>query len=230
MTPTPWRRVDFYRHSVSLARALLGAVLVRQLADGRRIAGRIVETEAYRATDAAAHSFRGRTDRNAAMFLEGGHAYVYFIYGMHYCVNVVSEAAGAGAAVLIRALEPLEGVDLMRARRGAVPDRQLCRGPANLCKALGIDLALNGCDLLASPGELYLEPGTPIPANRVGRSARIGVGGDAAAKARRWRFFERGNPCVSGAAALNGATFRPVSAAAPTVAPEPARARATRSS
>lgn len=209
-----WNREHFRQGSVPLAQRLLGAVLVRRLPDGRRLAGRIVETEAYRATDAASHSFRGRTNRNAAMFLDGGHAYVYFIYGMHYCVNVVSEPADTGAAVLIRALEPLEGLDVMRANRGPVSDRQLCRGPANVCKALGIDLALNGCDLLAQAGVLQLEAGVATPARAVGRSPRIGISGDALTKARRWRFFVRNNPCVSGAAALNGTALKPESARA----------------
>lgn len=202
-------RADFCQRTERLARRLLGAILVRRLPDGRRIAGRIVETEAYRATDAASHSFRGHTERNAAMFLDGGHAYVYFIYGMHYCVNVVSEPAGSGAAVLIRAIEPVEGLDLMRANRGSVAAHQLGRGPANLCKAMGIDAALNGCDLLAQTSALQLESGAPLAAGAVGRSARIGIGGDAAAKSRLWRFFERGNPCVSGTSAVNRAASRP---------------------
>jgi DNA-3-methyladenine glycosylase len=220
MMPLAWNRAYFCQKTAPLARGLLGAILVRRLPDGRRMAGRIVETEAYRATDAASHSFRGHTERNAAMFLDGGHAYVYFIYGMHYCVNVVSEPAGSGAAVLIRAIEPLEGLGLMRANRGSVATHQLCRGPANLCKAMGIDAALNGCDLLAPTGLLQLEPGAPVAAGAMGRSPRIGIGGDAAAKSRPWRFFERGNPCVSGTSAVNRTARRPT----------PDRARAARSS
>jgi DNA-3-methyladenine glycosylase len=220
MMPLAWSRAYFCQKTVPLARGLLGAILVRRLPDGRRMAGRIVETEAYRATDAASHSFRGQTTRNAAMFLDGGHAYVYFIYGLHYCVNVVSEPASNGAAVLIRAIEPLEGLDLMRANRGAVASYQLCRGPANVCKALGIDGALNGCDLLDPKGALQLEPGAPVAAGVVGRSPRIGIGGDVATRSRQWRFFERGNPCVSGSSAINRAAPRPT----------PERARAARTS
>ena len=196
-------RSFFARDAASVARDLLGLTLVRIDADGRRLSGRIVETEAYSEDDAAAHSFRGRTPRNAPMFLSGGHAYVYFIYGMHFCFNVVAEADGAGAAALIRALEPLEGATLMRARRGEQPDYALCRGPANLCKAMDIGRAHNGSDLLDPGGELHIEAGMAIPDNQVIATPRIGITGDARALAAQWRFCIAGSTSVSGLRRMN---------------------------
>lgn len=172
--------------------------LVRIDAGGTRLSGRIVETEAYREDDAAAHSYRGRTPRNAPMFLSGGHAYVYFIYGMHFCFNVVAEAEGAGAAVLIRALEPLEGVALMLARRGDTSINALCRGPANLCKALAIGRAQNGLDLLDPACDMRIETAAAIPDPQVRATPRIGVSGDERALAAPWRFHLAGNASVSG--------------------------------
>lgn len=191
-------RSFFARDAVAVARELLGMTLVRIDAGGARLSGRIVETEAYREDDAAAHSFRGRTPRNAPMFLSGGHAYVYFVYGMHFCFNVVAEVEGAGAAVLIRALEPLEGMPLMRARRGNLPDPALCRGPANLCKAMAIGRAQSGIDLLKPGSELRLETGARIPDNQVVTTPRIGIRGDAHALEAPWRFLAAGSASVSG--------------------------------
>lgn len=149
---------SFYRRdAVTVARALLGQRLVH-VAGGARTAGVIVETEAYLGrVDKAAHSYRGRTRRNASMFAEGGHAYVYFIYGMHFCMNVVAGPEDDPVAVLLRALEPVEGLDLMHARRPAAKrDRDLCSGPGKLCQALGIDRALDGEDLVESD-RLFIE-------------------------------------------------------------------------
>src|SRR6478752_6935252 len=131
---------DFYaRNPVAVAQDLVGATL---LVDG--VGGPIVETEAYAHDDPASHSFRGRTPRNAAMFGPPGRAYVYLVYGMHWCFNVVSAPEGAGQAVLVRALEPLEGLELMRRRRSRTDERELCRGPGRLTQALGITRAHDG--------------------------------------------------------------------------------------
>jgi DNA-3-methyladenine glycosylase len=159
-----------------VARGLLGARLVHVCAEGRT-AGRIVETEAYLAAgDQASHSRSGPTARNASMFLAAGHAYVYRIYGMHHCFNVVTGSAGEGQAVLIRALEPLEGLDLMRVRRGRDSARELCSGPAKLVSALGITAAHDGLDL--TRGELRVEfPGSSGSEVLVG--PRVGITRDA---------------------------------------------------
>jgi len=182
--------------TLALARALIGCVLVRDCPDGRT-AGRIVETEAYLFDDPASHSYRGQSARNASMFLDPFHAYVYIIYGTSFCVNVTSEERGHGAAVLIRALEPLEGLELMEARRKTAAIRDLARGPGRLCQAMAIDRRLDGIHLLKSR-ELWLaRPSGPV---RVGRSRRIGI---TKAAERPLRFFERGNRFVSGPRALS---------------------------
>ncbi len=183
--------------TADLARALIGCALVRDCPDGRT-AGRIVETEAYVLGDPASHAFRGPSKRNASMFLAPFHAYVYKIYGTSFCVNVTSETKGQGAAVLIRALEPLEGLGFMEERRGTTRMRDLCRGPGRLCQALSIDLDLDGADLLAGSG-LWLAA-SPATAKRVGTSPRIGI---TKAADRLLRFYERGNPFVSGPKALS---------------------------
>jgi DNA-3-methyladenine glycosylase len=175
----------------ALARALVGVVLVRTK-DGVRTSGRIVETEAYLPGDPAAHSFRGKTPRNASLFGPPFHAYVYHIYGMYYCFNVSAEEEGTGAGVLVRALEPLEGIDVMRDRRGCEDLRKLCAGPGRLAQALDIDRSLDGGNLL-SPGLIHLEPGTRAKA--VGRSGRIGL---SVAADRLLRYYERGSPFLSG--------------------------------
>ncbi|MGA0286796.1 MAG: DNA-3-methyladenine glycosylase [Phycisphaerales bacterium] len=185
------------RPALDLARALLGAVMVREL-DGTRVAGRIVETEAYPGGDDLGSHSRGgrRTRRNGAMFLAGGHLYVYLIYGLHHCVNVVSGAAGEGEAVLLRALEPIEGLEAMRRRRGAkVSDRDLCRGPGRLAAAFGIDRGLDAQALGRGHG-VWIEPGAPVA--RIGRTPRIGLGDVGAWADRRWRFIDRTSLHVSG--------------------------------
>lgn len=184
--------------SLRLARALLGKVLVHASEAGV-VVGRIVEVEAYRGpTDRAAHSFGGRrTPRNETMWGPAGHAYVYFVYGMHWCMNVVAAREGRPEAVLLRALEPLRGVELMRARRGEqVPDEGLLRGPANLCKGMGIDRRHDGADLVT--GSLYVVDGEPVPAKAVVRTPRVGVAYAGEDALREWRLFVRGSRAVSG--------------------------------
>lgn len=193
-------RSFFARDTRVVARELLGMKLVRLLPDGTRLSGRIVETEAYRPGDAAAHAFRGRTDRNAPMFMRPGTAYVYFTYGMHFCFNVVTEAAGVPAAVLVRALEPVEGLDQMRARQPHLRDRDLCRGPGRLCQALEIDRAFSGYDMQQRSSALFVVRGLPIPGAQVTVTPRIGVSGDEAARAALWRWSVAGSPSVSGRA------------------------------
>lgn len=177
--------VGFYQGDVEdVARALIGVTLT---VDG--IGGVIVETEAYDAADPASHSFAGRTARNAAMFGPVGHAYVYRIYGLHHCLNVV--CGTSGSAVLIRALGPLHGLDVMRERRGSgLPIRQFCSGPGKLCSALGIDLSLNGASLLESPFALT---GTPRAASVV-VGPRIGI---TRAAERPRRFGWKNSPWLS---------------------------------
>jgi DNA-3-methyladenine glycosylase len=186
--------------TIDLAKALIGCVLVRDCPDGRT-AGRIVETEAYVRDDPASHAYRGPSVRNASMFLGPFHAYVYKIYGTSFCVNVTSETEGEGAAVLVRALEPLEGLGIMEARRGTTRVRDLSRGPGRLCQALAIDLSLDGVHLMRDK-RLWLaalqSSGTPVA--RVGKSRRIGI---TKAAERLLRFYEKGNPFVSGPKALS---------------------------
>jgi len=184
--------------TVEVARRLIGATLWRRIPHaepdgGVMVSGRIVETEAYLPlVDPSCHGFRGPTRRNATLFGRSGFAYVYLIYGMYYCLNVTTEPAGIGAAVLIRALEPLSGIEAMRGRRGShVPVAALASGPGNLCRALGIDLRCDGADF--REGDLRITPAEHPPAT-IAVSGRIGLN-----VAARWplRFFELGNPSVS---------------------------------
>jgi DNA-3-methyladenine glycosylase len=174
----------------TVARRLIGARLVHEHPDGTTV-GRIVETEAYLSKgDPASHSHPGPTARNASMFLPPGHAYVYLIYGLHHCFNVVTAPEGVGEAVLVRALEPLEGLDLMRERRGGAPVARLCRGPGNLARALGIGPASDGADLRA--GALYLAPHEPgWRAGPIERGPRVGI---TKAAERPLRFRQRACP------------------------------------
>lgn len=178
-------RTWFDRPSEHLALDLLGARIVHAAADGV-VGGRIVEVEAYAGPeDLAAHSSRGRTARNAVMFGPPGHLYVYLIYGLHHCLNVVAGPGDKPEAVLIRALAIDEGVDLARARRGGrAPERRLASGPGNVGQALGVDRALNGTDLLGGPIRIEVRAG---PAPRTRRGPRIGVeyAGDWAARPMR---------------------------------------------
>lgn len=189
---------DFFaRDTLTVARELLGQRLVRVL-NGRRLAGRIVETEAYIGDgDEACHASRGRTRRNATMFGPPGHAYVYFIYGMYHCLNAVTEHDGYPAAVLIRALEPLTGLEAMRARRDGRPDTELTSGPGKLCMALEIDRGFDGADLCAPDARLFVEAGKPVPDGAIAAGPRVGVRGDETALNAPWRFYVRDNRHVS---------------------------------
>lgn len=203
MTRTTLRRTFFRRDAAKLSRALLGHILVRRLANGREIAGRIIETEAYLGIqDKAAHTYGGRySERNSSMWLDGGHAYVYFVYGMHWCFNIVAEREERPSACLVRALEPVEGITAMRRRRLKKCSRllrltDLCSGPAKLTEALGIDKRLDGVDLTTS-NTLFLRRGQAIRRERVAVGKRIGVHYAEDWADRPLRFFVLGNPYVS---------------------------------
>ena len=189
---------DFFaRDTLTVARDLLGQRLVRVL-DGARFSGRIVEVEAYVGEqDQACHARCGRTERNAPMYGPPGHAYVYFVYGMHHCLNFVTGREGYPAAVLIRALEPLEGIEGMRARRGDQPDVQLTSGPARLCQALDVDRRFDGADLCVADARLFIEQDTAVPDGAVTAGPRVGVRGDETALTAPWRFYLRDNRYVS---------------------------------
>jgi len=191
------RRSELPTGTLELARFLVGKTLVHDLPEGR-ISGRIVETEAYPPGDAAGHAFRGETPRNGSLFLKRGHAYVYFAYGLYWLLNVSSEVPGVGAGVLLRALELLEGVDLAQnVNRKTARLCDLARGPGRLAAAMRVDKRYDGVDLCAA-GPLWL--GTEVrPPQPIGKAVRIGISRDVD---RRFRFYERGNPCVSGPARL----------------------------
>jgi len=191
-------RAFYDRPPLLVARAVLGRLLVHDSPEGR-VAGRIVEAEAYRGhRDPASHAFRGRTERNAVMFGAPGHAYVYFTYGMHFCLNFVTESEGVASAVLIRALEPVEGLETMRRRRNLAPGpdtwTQLARGPGNVARALGLAREHNGLDLTRGP--LWLTDRPRRRGFRVATGPRIGI---RVAQERPWRIFLLGHPCVSAA-------------------------------
>lgn len=182
---------DFLDNPVDqAAERLLGCFLERRL-DGERVLARIVETEAYDQEDEGSHTFRGPTPRNEVMFGEPGHLYVYFTYGMHHCCNVVTGDAGHGSAVLIRAIEPVEGIELVETRRG-MAGPAATNGPAKLCQALDIDLTLNGHDLRTEP--LRLLEGTLDSGETVRRTTRIGI---TKAADRVRRFLVDGNRYIS---------------------------------
>jgi DNA-3-methyladenine glycosylase len=196
----PIKQLDrsFYlRPTIRVARDLLGKLLIRR-SGGERLAGRIVEVEAYLGEkDAASHAYRGRTQRNEVMFREGGYLYVYFTYGMHYCCNVVTEGEGKGRAVLLRGIEPVEGIETMRRFRDfrgkKKDDRDLTNGPAKLCEAFGIARAENGLDLTA--GDIILATdGNAVARSMIAASPRIGI---SEGTEHEWRFYIKGNLFVS---------------------------------
>ncbi len=188
---------SFYtRPTLLVAKDLLGKIIVRRV--GRTIlSGKIVEVEAYLgAKDPASHAYRGKTKRNEVMFHEGGLLYVYFTYGMHFCANVVTGKKDIGEAVLIRAIEPLVGVEAMKRNRGAAEKRltevNLTNGPAKLCQALGIERKENGTDLLGD--KIFLTDGESMSKSDIGTSVRIGI---TQGRDKRWRFFVKNNEWVS---------------------------------
>lgn len=197
--PPPLPRSFYERPTLEVAPELVGALLVRVLEPSEVPGGsdrpvvlvaRLVEVEAYLGPqDPASHAYR-RTPRSAVMWGPPGRAYVYFSYGNHFCMNVVTEPEGVAGAVLLRAAEPLQGAEVMRRLRGTDDPRQLLRGPGRLTKALAVDRRFNGCDLTRPP--LYLAPGRPP--ERVVTSPRIGI---RRAADRPWRFFDPDSPCVS---------------------------------
>jgi DNA-3-methyladenine glycosylase len=183
--------------TAELAGFLIGKMLMRMLAEGVA-GGRIVETEAYGIGDPAGHAYRGLTPRNRALFLERGHAYVYLAYGSSFMLNVSSETSGVGAGVLIRAIEPTDGITIMQRNRGTERVRDLARGPGRLSAALGIDRRLDGIDLCRS-GPLWLGSDGQA-SDEIGQSKRIGI---TRAIDSPLRFYVRGNRFVSGPQALN---------------------------
>jgi DNA-3-methyladenine glycosylase len=191
------RRSELPEDAIKLARFLIGKVLVRDHR-GNRTSGRIVETEAYPVGDAAGHAFIGMTAANHSLFLAKGHAYVYFIYGSSYMCNVAAERRGIGAGVLLRALEPLEGISVMQRRRATKGLTALAKGPGRLAMAMAIDHRCDGIDLCAA-GPLWLGVDDERRAARLARSVRIGLSKEVD---RLLRFYERGSPYVSGPRAL----------------------------
>jgi len=191
------RRAELPIDTVGLARYLIGKTLVHDLPGGR-LAGRIVETEAYPVGDPAGHAFTGHSRANHSLFLERGRAYVRFTYGVHWLMNVSSEIPGIGAGVLIRALEPLEGVAWMEKNRGTNALRDLARGPGRLAEAMGIDERFDSLDLCSRESRLWL--GAAVrPVGAIGVTTRIGI---TRAAHRKLRFYEKGNAFVSGPARL----------------------------
>ena len=174
--PTPLPPSFYDRDVVETARALLGMRLVRRLEDGTTLSGIITETEAYRGQDdLACHARNGRTRRNAVMFGPPGRAYVYFTYGMHWCLNVVAGPDGFPAAVLLRAIHPLEGLDFIALRRARAERRNWTNGPAKLTQALAIDGALNGCDLTDPAGDLWIESAALPATAEIVTGPRVGI-------------------------------------------------------
>jgi DNA-3-methyladenine glycosylase len=196
---TPKLPRSFYTRPnvVTVARDLLGKLLVVPQKNGKRVSGKIVETEAYRGPlDRAAHSYGGRrTKRTEPMYGIGGTAYVFFVYGMYFQFNVVTNVAETPHAVLIRAVEPVEGLELMRERRAGQPDRNLTKGPGKLCIAMGIDRSLDGADLLGN--RVWLEEGARLARKQIATGPRIGIDYAGEWVDKPWRFWIKDNPYVS---------------------------------
>ncbi|HYM99413.1 MAG TPA: DNA-3-methyladenine glycosylase [Aestuariivirgaceae bacterium] len=190
--------------TIDLAKYLIGKFIVRDFPEGR-LSGRIVETEAYPVGDSSGHAFRGETKRNRSLFLPRGHAYVYLNYGLAYLLNIASEKSGAGAGVLVRAIEPIEGVTEMQRRRGTERILDLTRGPGRLTQAMGIDLRFDGLDL-CSAEELWLGTARHLRGS-IGQSTRIGISRETH---QLRRFYEPGNPYVSGPKWLSSSIAREI--------------------
>ncbi|MBM3897977.1 MAG: DNA-3-methyladenine glycosylase [Thaumarchaeota archaeon] len=191
MEPLP--RQFYCRNTVAVARDLLGKLLIRDF-DGKELVGGIVETEAYGAqNDPASHAYRKRTDRNAVMFGEQGHAYVYFTYGNHFCLNATARDSLLAGAVLIRAMEPIEGVEIMMRNRKTSVLANIASGPGKLTQAMKITREQNSADL-CTKGELYIAEADGKINCRIGRSSRIGI---VRALDKKWRFFIKENQHVS---------------------------------
>lgn len=190
---------EFYTRSnvLTVARDLLGKLLVVPAPDGQRVSGMIVEVEAYRGPkDRASHAYGGRrTKRTETMYQQGGIAYVYFVYGMYYQFNVVSNVADIPHAILVRALEPVEGIELMRERRHSHPDHNLTNGPGKLCLAMGIDRDLDKADLLGD--RVWLEEFQKVRPSQIARGPRIGIDYAEEWIGKPWRFWIRNNSYVS---------------------------------
>jgi DNA-3-methyladenine glycosylase len=204
----PDPRRFFSQDADALAPALLGAILVRTLDDGPTLRARIVETEAYVGIhDRASHAYRAhRSPRNESMYAAPGTLYVYFTYGVHHCANIVCGSPGEPVAVLLRSLEPIDGIPIMRAhrddtrqtRKSPVPDHHLCRGPGNLCKALAIDRSLDGIDLVTDNRlSVEIPSRLPISTEQISRGPRIGIGEKGAWKSALLRFWISDCPSVS---------------------------------
>jgi DNA-3-methyladenine glycosylase len=192
------KRAFFRQDTVELARKLLGTLLVHSTAEGVT-AGMIVETEAYvGAIDKACHAWQNRSERTEIMYHDGGYAYVYFIYGMHHCFNVVTGPPGEGNAVLIRALEPVLGIDLMQRRRNTKLLRNLCSGPGKVCEALAITKNEYGMDLCSADAPLRLIKYRYIPDKLIATSPRVNVAYAEEAADWPWRFFVKSSAFVSG--------------------------------
>jgi len=195
----PLPQAFYCRDALVVAQELIGCVLERRC-DGGVLRGQIVETEAYAQDDPASHAYGGRTARNSSMFGPAGRAYVYRIYGVHCCLNAVTNEEGRGEAVLIRALAPLDGLHRMSVNRGVAEERRLCRGPGALCEALEIDLSLDGTPLGEWPLRIVQGDGRAHP---LACGPRVGV---TRASDRPWRFCLAGSPFVSAPALSGGAT------------------------
>ncbi|MFN2543419.1 MAG: DNA-3-methyladenine glycosylase [Actinomycetota bacterium] len=189
----PLARSFYARPALVVARALLGRELVRTLPDGQVLRARIVEAEAYRQDDPASHSFKGRTPTRVTMFGPPGHLYVYVSYGTHFCMNVVTGRDGEGSAVLLRAAEPMEGLETMAELRRLAEPRLLCAGPGRLCQAVGITRQHDGTDLVQGP-DLRVERGRPVADGDVVAGPRVGL---TVAMEQPWRFTIRGSRYVS---------------------------------
>jgi DNA-3-methyladenine glycosylase len=191
-------RSFFDRPTRTVARELLGCLLVRRL-DGFRLSGKIVEAEAYIGEeDLACHARAGKTSRTEVMYGRSGLAYVYFTYGMHWMLNVVTERDGFPAAVLLRAIQPVEGIELMQRFRGRKVDRLLCNGPARLTQAMGIARRENGLDLCQPESVIWIENGERLKAKQIATSVRIGLGQTPEPwLSKPWRYFVKDSPFVS---------------------------------